>query len=350
MSKLHDHATALLRCLPPETAHNLTLKGLARGFGPRVRADRHPSLRTRLWGLDFPNPIGIAAGFDKNAVAVSGALNLGVGFIEVGGVTPRPQPGNPRPRLFRLPEDQALINRMGFNNEGVEAVAARLDQGPRPGIVGVNMAANTDSRDPIADFVQLTTTFARRADFLTADVSCPNTRNGQVFLEPGALSELVDAIIRARDAIGNKPPLLVKLSPDIDDRRLQELLRVIIAADIAGLIICNTTRSRPASLRGRHRHESGGLSGQPLGPAALDMLRRAYSQTKGRLPIVAVGGIASTDDAYGRIKAGANLLQIYTGLVYGGPSLVPGIANGLTQRLHADGFGSLSEAVGTDSV
>ncbi len=343
MSRLHDHAAALLRTLPPETAHNVTLWGLAHGLGPRAPADRFDTLQTQLWGLRFPNPFGIAAGFDKNAVAVKGALSLGIGFVEVGGVTPRAQSGNPKPRLFRLPEDGALINRMGFNNDGADVVAKRLENRARTGIVGVNLAANVDSGDPVTDFVTLAETFAPCADFLTADISCPNTANGQVFLDPIALRELLAALARAQTGT----PLLVKLSPDIEQPNLAELLQVILAADVAGLIVCNTTRSRPPTLVGQHKDDRGGLSGRPLAPLARDMLRHSHAATEGRLPLISVGGIDGVDDAYDRIRAGAHLLQLYTGLVYRGPSLIPRLCEGLAARLATDGFASVDAAVGS---
>lgn len=348
MSTLHDHAASLLRRLPPETAHNLTLWSLARGLGPQVAPDNYPILRTGLWGLDFANPFGIAAGFDKNAVAVRGALGLGVGFVEVGGVTPMPQKGNPKPRLFRLTDDHALINRMGFNNDGVVAVAGRLEQMPRARIVGANLAANTDSPDPIDDFVRLTRILAPRADFLTADISCPNTRNGQVFLAPGPLTDLLSALVAARNESEPRTRLLVKLSPDLDDTTLQQLLQVIADADIAGIIICNTTRGRPPSLRGHHKTETGGLSGAPLGNTALDLLRRVYRYTASRIPLIGVGGIATADDAYTRIRAGASLVQLYTAIVYQGPGLIPRMAHDLAALLRNDGFAHIADAVGTE--
>ena len=348
MSTFHDNAAALLRCLPPETAHDLTLWGLARGLGPHVAPDQYPILRTELWGLDFANPFGIAAGFDKNAVAVRGTLGLGVGFTEVGGVTPRPQNGNPKPRLFRLPEDRALINRMGFNNDGVETIAARLERTPRGRIVGANLAANADSMEPIDDFVRLTKILAPRAAFLTADISCPNTKNGQVFLAPGSLAELLRILVATRNESAAGTPLLVKLSPDLDDATLQQLLRVIGDADIAGITICNTTRNRPSSLHGHNRGEAGGLSGTPLGEAALDLLRRVHRHTAGQIPLIGVGGIASATDAYARIKAGASLVQLYTAIVYQGPGLIPRMAQDLAVLLHNDGFAHVTEAVGAD--
>ena len=348
MSTLHNVAAALLRRLPPETAHNLTLWALARGLGPHIAPDQYPILRTELWGLDFANPLGIAAGFDKNAISVRGTLGLGTGFVEVGGVTPKPQQGNPKPRLFRLPEDCALINRMGFNNAGVESVAAGLEQKPHGSIVGANMAANTASANPIDDFVRLTKKLAPRAAFLTADISCPNTKNGQVFLAPSPLAELLSALVAARNKSAAGTPLLVKLSPDLDDATLRQLLQVIADADIAGIIVCNTTRERPPSLHGYHRGEAGGLSGTPLGAAALDLLRRVYRHTAGRIPLIGVGGIATAADAYIRIKAGASLVQLYTAIVYKGPGLIPRMTHELAALLRNDGFAHIADAVGAE--
>ncbi len=344
MRSFHDYAASLLRRLPPEPAHDFALWALAHGLGPRIRPDRHPRLRNTLWGLDFPNPIGLAAGFDKSAGALDGALGLGLGFLEVGGVTPAPQAGNTKPRLFRLAADRALINRMGFNNAGLDTVATRLDRPRRRGIVGVNLAANTDSRDPIADFVRLARDLAPRADILTADISCPNTQNGQIFLTPGPLRDLIDRLNSER----GRKPLLVKLSPDLDASDCHGLVDVILAAGVDGMIIANTTKMRPLSLRSMHKSQAGGLSGAPLAAPALAMLRRVYRQTEGRLPLIGVGGIASGADVYARIRAGASLVQLYTALVYEGPGLIPRIQADLAACLAADGFGSVTEAVGAD--
>ena len=359
MPALHDIATALLRTLPPETGHRCALWSLAHGLGPRAAADDLPALAQTLWGHRIPNPIGIAAGFDKNAAAIAGALGLGSGFAEIGGVTPEPQAGNPRPRLFRLSADAAAINRMGFNNDGVVAIAARLAAyrahpaaGDRP--VGANLAANAASADPVADFERLVDALAPFADFLTIDISCPNTQNGQIFLEPAALRTLLSRVLAARaaaDIAGNghvPPALLAKLSPDVDEGRLAELVAVIVAAGLDGIIVANTTTARPATLTDRHAGERGGLSGRPLFGPSTETLRTVYRLTGGALPLVGVGGVASGADAYAKIRAGAALVQLYTALIYAGPGLIGRIKRALADRLAADGFGAVADAVGAD--
>ncbi len=350
MTDAYDIATAALRRLPPETAHAAALWALRHGLGPKRRADDRPALATRLWNTDFANPIGIAAGFDKRAIAIDGALGLGAGFIEVGGITPLPQRGSPKPRLFRVRGNRALINRMGFNNDGLDAVAARLAaRERRRGRVGVNLASNTDSADPAADFGTLARACAPLADFLTIDVSCPNTANGQLFLAPQPLADLLGRLKLARAAVdAAATPLVVKLSPDIEAPALDTLVDTILGAGIDGIVVCNTTTARPATLRGRHRGERGGLSGAPLRERALAMLRQVYERTQGRLPLVGVGGIASGADAYARIRAGAELVQLYTALVYRGPGLIGRIKAELAACLARDGFADVAAAVGAD--
>ncbi|MBO6783193.1 MAG: quinone-dependent dihydroorotate dehydrogenase [Alphaproteobacteria bacterium] len=349
MSALHQITTAALRCLPAETAHGLALQGLAAGFGPRERADDFPSLAQSLMGMSFANPVAVSAGFDKNALAVTGVRRLGTGFVEVGGVTPRPQPGNPRPRVFRLAEDRAAINRLGFNNDGAQAVHARLaalDMGGTP--LGVNLAANGDSAEPADDFVALVERFAPVADFLTVDISCPNSSNGQVFLDPQALEGLLARLNAARDASGARPAMFGKLSPDIDDTRLAELIAVMRAAGIDAITVCNTTTERPASLQSAHAGERGGLSGAPLFEMANEMLRKVYAMTGGEVPLVGVGGIMSGADAWTKIRAGASLVQLYTGMVYEGPGLVQAIKRHLAQELERGGHANIADAVGSE--
>ncbi|MGE0256236.1 MAG: quinone-dependent dihydroorotate dehydrogenase [Alphaproteobacteria bacterium] len=353
---LHDTATALLRLLPAETAHRTALWGLAHGLGPRAAADGHAALAQTLWGRRFPNPFGIAAGFDKNGVALAGALAIGTGFAEIGGVTPLAQPGNPRPRLFRLAEDRAAINRMGFNNDGMDAVAARHAAFRASGrddgrVVGVNLAANSASGDPEADFERLVKGFAPLADYLTLDISCPNSANGQIFLEPARLAGLLRRVVplRAAAATATRPaPLLIaKLAPDIDEARALTLVDLLVAAGIDGMIVSNTTTARPASLRSAHAGERGGLSGPPLFAMSTALLARVRRHTGGRLPLIGVGGVASVDDAWAKIRAGASLVQLYTALIYEGPGLIARLKAGLAARLAAEGFTSLAEAVGT---
>lgn len=354
MTSLFDIGARALTVLPPERGHQMALWGLAHGLVPRGRADQPAGLDQKLCGRQFPNPVAISAGFDKNAVAIDGAMDMGVGFVEVGGVTPRPQPGNPRPRLFRLTADQAAINRLGFNNDGAEAIASRIagyrasSNDPRP--LGVNLAANSDSDDPAVDFEQLVETFALLADFLTIDISCPNSANGLVFLSPGPLEDLLGRLtaIRARQDPKDQPAFVVKIAPDIEDAALDVLLGIIVAAGIDAITVCNTTTARPESLTSPDRHERGGLSGKPLFERSTELLRHVYQATGGAVPLIGVGGIFSGADAYAKIRAGASLVQLYTALVYEGPGLIARIKNDLAALLAADGFTSLSEAVGSE--
>jgi len=354
LSGFYDIGARALTLLPPERGHEVALWGLAHGLGPRGRADRPAGLAQTLWRRSFPNPVAISAGFDKNAVAISGALGLGVGFVEVGGVTPRPQAGNPRPRLFRLPADGAAINRLGFNNDGSVAIAKRIaaqrtsSDDPRP--VGVNLAANSDSTDPANDFEHLVDTFAPLADFLTIDISCPNSENGLVFLSPGPLEDLLGRLtaLRARKGLANPPALLVKIAPDIEDAALDILLEIIVAAGIDGITVCNTTTARPDSLTSPDRNQRGGLSGKPLFARSTELLRHVYRATGGKVPLIGVGGVSSGADAYAKIRAGASLVQLYTALVYQGPGLIGRIKHELSELLAADGFASLQDAIGSE--
>jgi dihydroorotate dehydrogenase len=352
LSTIHRISTAALRLLPAETAHGIALRALEAGLGPRGRRDEHSALAQNLFGVRFANPVAISAGFDKNAVAVTGAQSLGTGFIEVGGVTPRPQPGNPRPRLFRLADDRAAINRMGFNNDGADAVHARIADLRASGRLacplGVNLAANSDSADPAADFEHLVRTFAPVADFLTIDVSCPNSANGQVFLDPGALAGLMDRLLRTLADTGATPAMIAKLAPDSTDERLRELLAVLEEAGIDAITVCNTTTARPESLRSANAGERGGLSGAPIFEMANEMLRTVYGETGGRIPLIGVGGIMSGEDAWTKIRAGASLVQLYTGLVYAGPGLIAEIRHTLAGRLAKEGFAGIADAVGSE--
>jgi dihydroorotate dehydrogenase len=354
LTSLYDIGARALTLLPPERGHQVALWGLAHGFGPRGRANRPAGLAQTLWGRSFANPVAISAGFDKNAVAISGALRLGAGFVEVGGVTPLPQTGNPRPRLFRLPADGAAINRLGFNNDGAEAIAKRIatyraaGSDPRP--LGVNLAANSDSADPARDFEILVETFAPLADFLTVDISCPNSANGLVFLSPGPLEDLLGRLTALRDRHGlEKPPaLVVKIAPDIENDALDVLLQIIVAAGIDAITVCNTTTARPDSLTSPDRNERGGLSGKPLFARSTELLRHVYQVTGGTIPLIGVGGISSGADAYAKIRAGASLVQLYTALVYQGPGLIGRIKQELSNLLAADGLASLGDAIGSE--
>ena len=342
-----DRITALLRMLPPEAAHRLTIRALALGLCPRAAAADDPVLACRLWRRDFNNPLGLAAGFDKDGEAIPALAALGFGFIEIGSVTPEPQPGNPKPRLFRLPEDRAVINRMGFNSQGHAAVARRLAAARRRvrgAIIGVNLGKNRDSADAAADYAAGVIAFAGLADYLVINVSSPNTPGLRRLQEPEALARL---LARARAALpGDGPPVLVKIAPDLTAEDMRGIAKTARAGTVDGIIVSNTTIARPETLRGARRREAGGLSGRPLFAQATRILGEMYRLTDGRVPLVGCGGIADAEDAYAKIRAGASLVQLYTALVYEGPMLVARLKAGLAARLRADGFTNIAEAVG----
>jgi dihydroorotate dehydrogenase len=333
----------LLHRLGPETAHELTLRALEAGLVPAQPRDDDPILVTSLFGREVTNPIGLAAGFDKDGRVYDKMAAQGFGFVEIGGITPHAQRGNPRPRVFRLPGDGAVINRMGFPNAGADALAARVQKKGSGSIpLGINLAANADSADPAGDFVQLAQRFGTLADFLTLDVSCPNTANGQVFLDPVCLAEMLDRL----DGIPwptRRPTFAAKLAPDIDDALLERLVGVLLAHRIDALVISNTTRARDG-VRGPAAAEAGGLSGRPLFARSTAMLARVRAVAGDGMPLIGVGGVASGADAYAKIRAGASAVQLYTGLIYGGTALVTRIKRELAELLRRDGFGSVQEA------
>ena len=345
----------LIFALDAETAHRLTINLLkvrsGTGFTPEPRWT--PSLRTRVAGLDFPNPVGLAAGFDKNGEVVEPMLGLGFGFVEVGTLTPRPQRGNERPRLFRLTEDRAVINRMGFNNCGQKAALRRLARhyrahGPstslRTGFVGVNIGANKDSSDRIGDYVEGMKMMSPVADYLTVNISSPNTPGLRALQDQGALDALLDAIKGAR--VANGPPVFLKVAPDLQKSDPERIVRAALDHRIDAIIISNTTISRPA-LKSARAREQGGLSGEPLRALALDALREFRSASGGGIPLIGCGGIATADDAWERIRAGASLIQLYSAMVYEGPGIARRIVEGLAEKLKQAGLGSIAEAVGT---
>jgi dihydroorotate dehydrogenase len=344
--------TALLRLLEPERAHALTLR-LLRALplrGAPEAAD--PILATRVWGLDFPNPVGLAAGFDKDAEVVDAAFGLGFGFVEVGSVTPRPQPGNPRPRVFRLAEDRSVINRYGFNSQGHEAVACRLEawrtRGGR-GVLGVNLGKNRDSADAAADYAACLERMAPLADYLVVNVSSPNTPGLRDLQDKAELSKLLARLRDRLEGMERHPPLLVKIAPDLDRQALGDIVTVARDGLLDGLIVSNTTTARPPGLRSHYRDQAGGLSGRALFEPSTALLRETYRLTEGGLPLIGVGGIASGADAYAKLRAGASLVQLYTALVYEGPALIGRIKRELAACLRRDGFASLGQAVGSDS-
>jgi len=344
---LYSLLRPLLFRIDPERAHRLTIAALKAMPGGAV-AQHDPRLSTRIAGIDFPSPVGLAAGFDKDAEVPDAILRLGFGFAEVGTLTPRPQSGNPKPRLFRLVEDRAVINRMGFNNHGQAAALARLQRRERKGVVGVNIGANKDSADRTADYAAGVRAMAPVADYLTVNISSPNTPGLRALQSRAALDELLDAVIQARG--GGSPPIFLKVAPDLDAAEVRDIAEVALARGIDGLIVSNTTVARPATLRSRWRSETGGLSGAPLRQPALAMLRQFRVATGGRLPLIGAGGIASAEDAYARIRAGASLVQLYSALVYEGPGLARRIDRGLIRLLDRDGLASIADAVGADAA
>jgi len=335
----------LVFMLDAERAHGLTLAALKLMPGSSGPVEDR-RLALRVAGLDFPNPVGLAAGFDKNAEVFRQVLELGFGFAEVGTLTPLPQAGNPRPRLFRLAEDRAVINRMGFNNEGLEAARQRLlKRDRRRGLLGVNIGANKDSADRIADYVIGVRAMAPLADYLTVNISSPNTPGLRALQDKGALDELLAAVLEARGS--ERPPIFLKLAPDLERQDIDDISALAIERKLDALIVSNTTISRPR-LQSRHRDEAGGLSGAPLKQLALQRLRDFRSATGGQLPLIAAGGIENGVDAYDRIKAGASLVQIYSALVYQGPALARLITGELKGLLARDGFANVAQAIGSE--
>ncbi|MET0589044.1 MAG: quinone-dependent dihydroorotate dehydrogenase [Novosphingobium sp.] len=331
---------ALFR-LEAEQAHGLAIGGLK--FLPRRANQASGTLATTVAGIDFPNPVGMAAGFDKDAEVPDALLGQGFGFAEVGSITPLPQPGNPRPRLFRLVEDGAVINRMGFNNGGaasaVERLAARKG---RPGVVGINIGANKDSADRIADYATMARIMAPYASYLAVNVSSPNTPGLRALQDEGALAALLDGVLAVRG-----PPVFLKVAPDLEAEDIDSIARIAIEKQLGALIVSNTTISRPP-LKSAHAGEAGGLSGAPLKDLAQQRIRDFRKATGGAVPLIGVGGIATGDDAWARIRAGASLIQLYSAMVYEGPSIAKFITRDLERLMQRDGFASIAEAVGTE--
>jgi dihydroorotate dehydrogenase len=335
----------LLHAMDAEVAHDATLAAL-RLLPPGRAPAEDARLAVTLAGLALANPIGLAAGFDKQAEVPDALLAMGFGHVEVGGITPLPQAGNPRPRVFRLAEDRAVINRYGLNSEGAEAVAARLRRRRQQGIVGANIGPNKDSTDRAADYTALVRRLAGVVDYLSINVSSPNTPGLRDLQGGAALDDLVARIVAARDEQAQRVPLLVKIAPDLDEHGLDDVIAVCRARGIDGLIVGNTTISRPETLRGAAAAETGGLSGRPLFPLSTRQLARAYLRLQGALPLVGVGGVEDAATALAKLEAGATAVQLYTALVYGGPGVIGGIRAGLLQRLEQEGLASLAPLVG----
>jgi dihydroorotate dehydrogenase len=352
MSVLDRVTLNVLHRLPPETAHHVALFALEKGLAGSCSPPNDPVLATRVWDLDFPNPIGLAAGFDKDARVADAMLHLGFGFVEAGTVTPKPQPGNAKPRLFRLDEDRAVINRFGFNSEGLEAFASRLAaRKDRQGIIGANVGKNRVTEDAVTDYVLGIEKVAGLAHYLVVNISSPNTPGLRDLQKRAALEGILTRVLEARNRAvktARKPPLLAKVGPDLDADQMRDIAEVALGVGIDGLIVGNTTVTRPDTLKSAQKGETGGLSGAPLMGLATQCLAEFYRLTKGRLPLIGCGGVASGRDAYAKIKAGASLVQLYSALVFRGPRLVRRINRELAQALKADGFSRLSDAVGRD--
>mgnify|MGYP001765393657 CR=1 FL=1 len=335
----------------PETAHGLTIKALATGLSPKVCRKSDPRLAVSAFGLDFPNPVGMAAGYDKNAEVPDALLGLGFGHVEVGTVTPRPQPGNPKPRMFRLVEDKGVINRLGFNNQGHAAMRARLEaRRHRGGLVGVNIGANKDSEDRVADYVAGIRAFADLASYFTVNISSPNTPGLRDLQARAQLAELLERVVGARDEVAaagaRRVPVLLKIAPDVDDAGLDDIAGEVLDKKLDGLVVSNTTLSRHGLRERTLGQEAGGLSGRPLFRRSTVVLAKMRLRVGPRLPIIGVGGIDGGEAAYEKIVAGANLLQVYSSLVYEGPSLVGRILDHLAARVSREGVASLADLVG----
>jgi len=348
-------AMPMFQVLGAETAHNLGVKLAKYGIVPRSKQADSPCLSTKVWGRNFPNPVGLAAGYDKQGEAVDGLLKMGFGFVEVGSVTPEPQPGNSTPRVFRLKEDKAVINRYGFNSDGHEAVYERLskrttDQEEEKGVLGINLGKNKTSPDAVSDYVKGVRKFGHLAGYLVVNVSSPNTPGLRDMQKQEILISLLDQVVIERNKLQNKPPLLVKIAPDLSDSEKQQIASVVTRPQcgVDGLIISNTTVARPDSLQGKHKSETGGLSGAPLKEKSVEVIKDMYKLTQGKIPIVGVGGISNGQDAYTKVRAGASLIQLYTALVYQGPPVVNKIKREMEELLKKDGYNHISEAVGAD--
>lgn len=358
MIDLFPFAKPFIHSLDPENAHTLTINMLRRGVtGVPFRPKRYKALRTEVFGLTFDNPVGLAAGFDKDAEALSGAQRMGFGFVEAGTVTPKPQPGNDKPRLFRLSADRAVINRFGFNNKGVEAFAGKLKSFKPPfgqdrSVVGANVGANKETEDRTADYVTCIDRLYGLSDYFTVNISSPNTPGLRALQSRASLEDLINRVLEVRAAKikagAARVPMLVKIAPDLTEEDVADIAAVALGSDIDGLIVSNTTIERPASLKSREKAEAGGLSGKPLFAPSTEMLGKVYKATEGKIPLVGVGGISSGADAYAKIRAGASLVQLYSMLVYEGPGLVERVKKDLNQLLLKDGFSAVADAVGAD--
>ncbi|NIZ59959.1 dihydroorotate dehydrogenase (quinone) [Sedimentitalea sp. CY04] len=346
MNLIEKMGLKALHQVDPETAHGLSIKALKMGLVPTPGPVTSPRLKTTLAGMDLPNPVGLAAGFDKNAEVLAPLSQSGFGFIEVGAATPRPQPGNPKPRLFRLTEDRAAINRFGFNNEGMEVIAQRLSQRPKNAVIGLNLGANKDSDDRASDFARVLQHCGAHLDFATVNVSSPNTEKLRDLQGKAALTALLSGAIDMRNTLERKIPVFLKIAPDLTAEELEDIAAVAVETGVDAVITTNTTLSRDG-LQSAHKGEAGGLSGAPLFEKSTRILAQLSQMLDGKTPLVGVGGISTAEQAYAKICAGASAVQLYTALVYHGLSLAGDIARGLDDLLARDGFDNASQAVGS---
>jgi len=340
-------ALAALHKISPERAHGLSLLALRLGLAPEPGPYATPRLVTSLAGMSLPNPVGLAAGYDKNAESLPALMVSGFGWLEVGAATPLPQPGNPKPRLFRLTQDRAAINRFGFNNQGMEAIAERLATKPTGVPVGLNLGANKTSDDRAGDFARVLARCGPHVDFATVNVSSPNTEKLRDLQGRAALTGLLDGVMDVRDELPIQIPIFLKIAPDLTPDELAQIAEVALASGLSGIIATNTTLSRDG-LRSPKQAEAGGLSGAPLFEKSTHVLAQLSQLTNGTIPLIGVGGISTADQAYAKIRAGASAVQLYTAMVYHGISLATDIASGLDTLLERDGFDTVADAVGTD--
>ncbi len=352
---LYKYAKPAIFKIDPETAHGLTIKALKTGIMRPCKITKSDKLEQNIFGLHFPNPVGMAAGFDKNAEVIEPILNLGFGFTEVGTVTPKPQSGNPRPRIFRDPKSESIINRMGFPNGGLRTFKPNIENflnspARSKGVVGINIGMNKNQTNPAKDYCELIRTLAPLAEYLTVNISSPNTPGLRDLQQKDVLLELISKMMaaRAETCPENPPALLIKLAPDLDETSQEEIAAALLEAKIDGVILSNTTLDRPEFLENKFKSEKGGLSGAPLRDKSTNIIHNFYKLTGGKLPIIGIGGISNADHAYEKIKAGASLVQLYTGMIYAGPEIAKNINAGLISLLEKDGYNTISDAIGAN--
>lgn len=346
MKLIERLALTALHRIDPETAHGLAIKALKMGLTHTPGPVTSPRLKTTVAGLNLPNPVGLAAGFDKNAEALAPLSRSGFGFIEVGAATPHPQPGNPQPRLFRLTQDKAAINRFGFNNQGMQDIGQRLSQRPKDAVIGLNLGANKDSDDRAGDFARVLEHCGAHLDFATVNVSSPNTEKLRDLQGKAALTALLSGVIETRNSLQRKIPVFLKIAPDLTPDDLRDIAAVALETGVDAIIATNTTLSRDG-LRSPHKDQAGGLSGAPLFEKSTQVLAQLSQCLEGQVPLIGVGGVSSAEQAYAKICAGASAVQIYTAMIYNGLSLAGEIALGLDNLLVRDGFSNVSQAVGS---